>query len=49
MTKKINAILSLLVFLSALSLSLGAASSRALAEDVEIDKITNGLPIGGEG
>jgi serine protease Do len=40
MTKKINAILSLLVFLSALSLSLGAVPSRALAEDVEIDKIT---------
>jgi S1-C subfamily serine protease len=40
MTKKINAILSLLVFLSALSLSLGALPSRASAEDVEIDKIT---------
>ncbi|MGB6867944.1 MAG: PDZ domain-containing protein [Candidatus Aminicenantaceae bacterium] len=40
MTKKNNAILSLLVFLSALSLSLGAVPSRALAEDVEIDKIT---------
>jgi len=40
MTKKNNAILSLLVFLSALSLSLGAVPSRALTEDVEIDKIT---------
>ncbi len=40
MTKKINAIVSLLVFLSALSLSWGAVSSRAGAEDVEIDKIT---------
>lgn len=40
MTKKNNAILSLLVFLSALSLSLGSVPSRALAEDVEIDKIT---------
>jgi serine protease Do len=40
MTKKINAILSLLVFLLILSLSLGAVPSRALAEDVEIDKIT---------
>ncbi|MGB3862378.1 MAG: PDZ domain-containing protein [Candidatus Aminicenantaceae bacterium] len=40
MTKKNNAILSLLVFLSALSLSLGAVPGRALAEDVEIDKIT---------
>ncbi|HUU51738.1 MAG TPA: PDZ domain-containing protein [Candidatus Heimdallarchaeota archaeon] len=40
MTKKNNAILSLLVFLSALSLSLGAVPGRALTEDVEIDKIT---------
>lgn len=40
MTKKMNAILSLLVVLSALSLSLGAVPSRALAEQVEIDKIT---------
>jgi serine protease Do len=40
MTKKNNAILSLLVFLSALSLSLGAVPSRTLADDVEIDKIT---------
>lgn len=40
MTKKMKTILSLLVFLSAISLSLGASSSRALAGDVEIDKIT---------
>ena len=40
MTKKIHTILSLLIFLTALGLSLGAAPSRALAEDVEIDKIT---------
>jgi serine protease Do len=40
MTKKIKTILSLLVFLSALSLSLGALPSRALVEDVEIGKIT---------
>jgi serine protease Do len=40
MIKKMKTILSLLVFLSVLSLSLGAFPSRALAEDVEIDKIT---------
>jgi serine protease Do len=40
MTKKMNAILSLLVLLSALGLGLGAVPSWALAKDVEIDKIT---------
>ncbi len=40
MTKKMKTILSLLVFLSAIGLSLGASPSRALAEDVAIDKIT---------
>jgi len=40
MIKRMNVILSLLVLLSALSLGLGAAPSRAMAEDVKIDKIT---------
>jgi S1-C subfamily serine protease len=40
MKRKTTTILSLLVFISALILSLGASPSRAWAEDVEIDKIT---------
>jgi S1-C subfamily serine protease len=40
MIKKTATILSLLVLMSALSLSLGASSSRAWAEDVAIDQIT---------
>jgi S1-C subfamily serine protease len=40
MIKRMNVILSLLVLLSALSLSFGAVPSRAMAGDVEIDRIT---------